>query len=209
MKLFNNFFIDQWLVPTFIIFLFIGSLFAIVIGTGLILRSAAMFRFFGVMNRWVSTRKILKPVEIPRNTDAAMHRQRRTIGSMFILGAGFSFVLLIKEFDVAAIVLVFQRSMAPTAVEIAARTAKWVLLVGDVLAIAVGIAMIAVPEALAKLEARSNEWYSVRRHDRNFDQMHMHVDGWVETYPRAIGWSIVLLSVFVVVNLGAVILSHA
>ncbi len=208
MELYYNYFVDQWLIPTLVIFLFIGSVFAIIVGSGLILRSATMFRLFGVMNRWVSMRRILRPIEIPRNTDAALHRQRRTLGAVFIVGAGLSLIVLVRGFDVAAIVAAFRQSMAPVAIEMTARTAKWVLVACDVLAIVVGIAMIAIPGAFAGFEARANEWYSVRKYDRNIDSMHMDVDKWTQTYPRAIGWSLVLLSLFIVVNLGAVVLSR-
>ena len=208
MELYYNYFVDQWLVPTLVIFLFLGSVFAIIVGSALIVRSAAMFRLFGVMNRWVSMRKVMRPVEIPRNADAALHRQRRTLGAVFIVGAALSLIVIIRGFDVAAVVAAFHGGMAPVAIEMTARTAKWVLVAGDVLAIAVGIAMIAIPGALAGFEARANEWYSVRKYDRNVDSMHMDVDTWAQTYPRAFGWSMVLLSLFIFVNLGAVVLSR-
>jgi hypothetical protein len=206
MGLFNNYFVDQWVFPAFFIFLIVGSVFAFIIGLGLILRSAGLFRFFGVMNRWVPTRKAMRPVEIPRNVEEALHR--RPLGAVFIVAAGLSLIVLIRGFDIGAIVSAFARGPSPMVIEIAARAVKWILLAGDVFAIIVGIALFATPQPLAALEARVNQWYSVRKYDRNIDRVHMGVDGWAQTYPRAIGWSFVILSVFVVMNLGAVILSR-
>ena len=208
MGLSGNYFVDQWLIPTLVIFLLIGSAFAFVIGLGLILRSAAMFRFFGVMNRWVSIRRVMRTVEIPRNTDAALHRQSRILGAVFVVGAGLSFVALVNGFDVAAIVSAFRPDSGAVVIEMAAQTVKWALLVGDAFAIVVGIAMIAAPQTLAGFESRANHWYSTRKYDKCADAMHMGVENWANARPRAIGWTILVLSVFVFVNLAALLLSQ-
>jgi len=208
MGLSQNYFVEQWLIPALVIFLLIGSVFAFAVGLGLILRSAATFRFFGVMNRWVSMRKALRPAEIPRDADAALHRQSRILGAVFIVAAGLSLIVLVWEFDVAAIVSALRRDADSALVETLAQTVKWLLIVGDALAIVVGIAMIAAPQALAGLEVRANQWISMRKYDKNVDVMHMGVDKWAESYPRALGWSILLLAGFVIANLATLLSSR-
>lgn len=208
MGLSGNYFVDQWLIPTLVIFLLIGSVFAFVIGLGLILRIAAMLQFFGVMNRWVSLRRVMRPIDVPRDADAALHRQSRILGAVFVVGAGLSFVALVNGFDVAAIVAAFRPDSEAVVIEMAARTAKWTLLIGDAFAIVVGIAMIAAPQTLAGLEARANQWYSTRKFDKSADMMHMGFENWAIAHPRAIGWTMLVLSVFVFVNLAVLLLSQ-
>jgi len=206
MGLSGNYFVDQWLIPTLVIFLLIGSVFAFIVGLGLILRSATMFRFFGTMNRWVSLRKVMRTIEIPRDTDSALHGQSRTLGGIFVVGAGVSLVALVKGFDVAAIVSAFRPDSEAVVIEMATQAVKWMLLVGNAFAIAVGIAMIAAPHTLAGLETRANQWYSTRKYDRNADAMHMGFENWAMAHPRAIGWTMLVLSTFVFVNLSALLL---
>ena len=197
------------LLPTLIIFLFIGSLFAVAIGVGLVVRSQAMFGFIRLMNRWVSTREALKQVEIPRNIDNTLHHQRRLLGAVFLAGAVFSIAVLVQTFDVNAVAALFGRDLSPAAVQMAIQALKWLLLVCNALAILVGLALIAFPRVLEKIEARSNRWYSSRMATRDMDVVHLTIDKWVEAHPRAAGWIIIVLAVFVALNLGLLIFARA
>lgn len=196
--------VEQVLLPSLLLLLFIGSVFAIFVGAGLILRGPAMFRFFGTMNRWVSTRRALKPVEIPRDTNPILLRWPRLIWVVFTLAAGVSLIVLIRQFDVGAIVALFQRQAPAVAVELVATSLKWLLVAGNALAVVIGIALVLYPDALTRLEPRMNQWYSPRASGKDLDRVHLALDDWVEAHPRAAGWIILVLAVFVVVNLGAI-----
>ena len=50
------------------------------VGIGLIVSSAGTFRFFRAINRWVSMRTVVKPLEIPRDADRFAHKYRRRVG---------------------------------------------------------------------------------------------------------------------------------
>jgi hypothetical protein len=206
---FRNFFADQWFYPAAVIFLLAGSAFAIVVGLGLMLRSGAMVRFFALMNHWVSTREMMKSAERSRDIDTVLHRQTGFLGVVIVVCAGVSLWLLLRSYDVNAIVGALRDRASPVLVEMVARAAKWILVVGHVMSIAVGIALIFFPAAIAKLESGANQWFSFRKQGRDLDMMHMTLDQWVESYPRAVGFCIVALALFVIVSLGGTFLSRA
>jgi hypothetical protein len=197
--------VQQLLLPSVVIFLFLGSVFAIVVGAGLILRGEAMLRLFGNLNRWVSTQEALKTVDQQHDIEQTMHRQRRLLGAVFLALAAPSFIVLVAKYDVAVLASVFARRFPPIAVELAAEILKWILVTGDILGIVVGATLILFPDVLAKVEARMNRWYSTRADGNDADLMHLTLDKWAEAHPRAAGWIVIVLAAFVVLNLGVVL----
>ena len=197
--------LQQLLLPAFVIFLFAGNIFAILIGAGMILRREAMFRFFGSMNRWVSTRKVLRPIEIPRNLEIGSKWGQRWLGITFFLGAAISIVALLRTYEVATVAAMFKGSLPPVLLELVARGAKWFLLVGNTCAMVAGVMLIFLPDAFASLAARTNHWYSARKYGIDIDAMHLTLDNWVQASPRAAGWIIIVLAAFVVLNLGGIV----
>jgi len=197
--------LQQLLFPTLLIFLFAGSIFAILIGAGMILRGEATFRLFGPMNRWVSTRKALRPVEIPRNLNIGSKWGQRLLGITFFLGAAISTVALLRSYEVAAVAAMFKGSLPPVLLELTAQATKWLLLAGNTLAMVVGVMLMFLPDAFAKLAAGTNQWYSARKYDKDMDAMHLTFDNWVRASPRAAGWIIIVLAAFVVLTLGGMI----
>lgn len=197
--------LQQLLFPAMVIFLFVGGIFAILIGAALILRGDAILRYSGSMNRWVSTRRLLKPVEIPRHLEVRSIWGKRLLGITFFFGAAISIVSLIRTYDVAVVATMFKGSVPPVVLEMTAQGAKWFLLVGSTFAMVAGAMLVFVPDAFARLAARANHWHSARKYGRDMDAMHLTLDNWVQASPRAAGWIIVVLGAFVVLNLGVMI----
>src|ERR1700716_1913412 len=67
-------------LPSLALFGLAGSLLGIAVGLGLLFRTAATLRFFATMNRWVSTRRSLKALEIPRSIGSPTARKPRWNG---------------------------------------------------------------------------------------------------------------------------------
>src|SRR5688572_27209799 len=67
-------------------------------GVGLIVSSAATFRFFGGMNRWISLRPVFRGAEVPHDAaDRFAHRNRHAVGIALIIGGAASlFILLVQ-----------------------------------------------------------------------------------------------------------------
>ena len=197
--------VQHLLLPSVVIFLFLGSVFAIVVGAGLILRGEAMLRLSGNLNRWVSTQDALKTVDQRHDIEQAMHRQRRLLGAVFLALAALSFIVLVAKYDIAVLTSVFAPRFPAIAVELVVAILKWILVAGDILAIVFGATLILSPDVLAKVEARMNRWYSTRAEADDAALMHLTLDKWAESHARAAGWIIIVLAAFVVLNLGIVL----
>src|SRR5262245_12697327 len=89
----------EWLARFLVVLFLAGGSAMLVAGLGLIFGSAATLRFFSGMNRWVSARRALRPVEIPRDSGPAVQKHRRWLGVIFIVGGGFAIYSLVVEWN--------------------------------------------------------------------------------------------------------------
>jgi len=184
---FNNYVIDQLLIPSTVLFFFIGGLAAAIVGVGLIVNSAAVFRLFGIMNYSVSTRLMSKPLEISRDSSALVWKYRWPIAAFFMLGAAFSLFGLIVQTDNAAVVAALKLKYPPAAVLLVVESVRLVLIVGCMVALAVGILLGFFPDIMRSIEARGSHWVSTRRMAPGADKMNVALDDWVAAFPRVAG----------------------
>jgi hypothetical protein len=177
----------QFLVVTFFVFGVAG----IALGAGLILAGARMHRLFETMNRWVSTRTALKPLEVPRYGFAHLvPRYRRSFGIAFIAGGGFAAFSLAAKVNAAATGAVFSSGRLLPLVQWMIESLKWFLIAGSAIGIVLGILLLFFPAAADRLAGRADRWVSSRRIGRRGDHMYLSLDRLVETYPRTSGWII-------------------
>ncbi len=193
--------VRQW-AAEFLTVLFLAAGFVIlIVGLSLVFNSAGTLRFFAGMNRWVSTRRSYRAVEVPRDTRELVLKYRRWLALVFIAGGLFALYGLALRYDARAAVQLlglgmFKASFAGWVVD----SARWLLIVGNLAAIAVGVMLAFSPGTLVALEARGARWYSERQFAKDRESMNLTLDAWVARYPRAAGCTIV---VFALVLLGA------
>src|SRR6185295_3268776 len=89
----------QLLVSAVVMFLFVVSVLGLGLGVGLIVRSAATLRFIELMNRWVSMRQALKPLEAPVHVPPAAGHAR-WFGVILVAIGAYAAVVLVGRFDV-------------------------------------------------------------------------------------------------------------
>ncbi|HEX7649817.1 MAG TPA: hypothetical protein VF450_20650 [Noviherbaspirillum sp.] len=188
-------------------FCFLGGVLGIAVGLGLLFRSAAMFRMFDAMNRWVSFRKAFKPLEIPRDSSRFFQEHRRVVAAVVVAAAFFTLYNLLFRFNVShAAQLIGMRMKLPVGwVEWLLASLVWFLLIGNTVAIAVGAMLAFAPVPMARLELASARWISTRRFMKVTDTMHDEPDHWVHHSPRAIGAVLTLLATAEVVYVGTLI----
>lgn len=204
---FNNYVIDQLLVPSAVLFFFIGGVAAAIIGIGLIMNSAAVFRLFEVMNYSVSTRLMSKPLAIPRDSSGLVWKYRRPVAAFFTIGAAFSLYGLIAQIDNAVVVATLKLNYHPVVVLWVVESTRLFLIVGCTAALAVGILLGFFPEAMRTLETRASHWVSTRRLVPDADKMDLALDKWVAAFPRASGLAILLPALGMVFYFGALLLN--
>jgi hypothetical protein len=195
------------LLQTFVIFLLIGSVFAIGVGAGLATRPDAMARFFERMNGWVSTRHVMRPMEIQRDIEPTLFKWRRPVGVVLLLASAFGLFGLFR-YDVNLIVSVLVGKSAGIGTAIIFDTVKWVLALGNVCGIVVGVLLFQFPDVLMKLNAVMSRWVSTRQPTRPMYKMHMTLDNWVMAKPKIAGTIIIVLGFCGALGLGIFILGH-
>jgi len=178
----------QMLYQFFVVLVLVFAGVGVAAGIGLVVASAPTLRFFQAMNRWISTRGALRPMEIPRDTDRFSHRYRRWVGGALIAGGIFSAIGLFFGVDAAAVGTAFAKGDASRLVAIAAGTLRWVLILGSAAGVAVGLILCFSPDGLARLEKHANRWFSARQVLRSGDDMNLTLDRLVEAHPGPSGW---------------------
>jgi hypothetical protein len=190
----QSLFWSKVVLPSLALFGLAGSVLGIAIGLGLLLRTAATLRFFGTMNRWVSTRRSLKPLEIPRSIGSPTARKPRWNGLVLVVAGAYVSVVL-WQLDGSKLAFAMPhgtRYAVMTGIVFSAL--RWFMVVGGLAVVAVGVMLLFFPGAYPAFEARANRWYSTRQALSGGDRMHMTLDRWVERFPRAAGLIIACLS---------------
>lgn len=203
----NSYILNQLLIPSALLFFFIGGIAATVIGLGLIVNSAAVFRLFGIMNTSVSTRRMTKPLAIPRDSSGLVWKYRRPISAFFMIGATFSLYGLIAQIDNAVVVTILKLKYPPAFILWLVESTRLLLIVGCSVALAVGILLGFFPDAMRTLETHSSFWVSTRRLAPAADRMNLSLDKWVAAFPRAAGWAILLPALGMVAYFGVLLLN--
>jgi len=184
-------FIERIVVPTVMLCLLAGGVGGLIFGCALALRSGSTLQFIARMNRWVSTREALQPLEMPRQIEPAPESPyRRMLGILFIIGGALTIYFLLTRLQVAR--LVDTRRALGLAIVLDAT--KAVFLAGGAFALIIGALMVFWPQGLSALEGRLNRWYSTRRLADAEDRMLMPLEPHVQAHPREAGWVIAIAS---------------
>jgi hypothetical protein len=177
------------LLTSLLIFLLAGSLLGIALGASLLARSTRAQAFLGGMNRWVSTRRMLRPVELPRETGHG----GRGLGLVLVVAGAYALTVLV-QIPVAKVAMAMRVGASSTLALIAIETLKWLLLAGCAASVVTGVMLLFFPHAWRAVEARANRWYSSRQLAVGGDDMHLPLDRLAQTHPRAAGGAILALS---------------
>lgn len=184
-------FIERIVVPAVMLSLLTGGLAGFVFGCALALRSAATLQFIARMNRWVSTREALRPLEQPHQIEPAPESPyRRVLGVLFIAAGALTVYFLLTRLPVARLV----DAKRQLGLAIVLDATKAVFLAGGAFALFTGALMVFWPQALTAMEARLNRWYSAQRLVTAEERMLTPLEPHVEAHPREAGWIIAIAS---------------
>ena len=201
MKLADSHIFRQWVVEFLVVAFLVAGFAVLAVGLSLIVNSAGTLRFFAGMNRWVSTRRAYKPIEIPRDTGQAVMKYRRMLAAIFVVGGVFALYGLATRFDTGAVIFALRLDfLRPVFAGWVVESVRWVLIVGNLVGIAVGTMLAFFPDALVALEASGAHWYSERQYAKGRETMNLTLDNWVAQFPRASGC---IITFFALVLLGA------
>jgi hypothetical protein len=195
----GNYLADQLLIPFVLWFFMVASLVGIVLAVCLVADGARTLRLLATMNRWISLRSSLKPMELPHDIGKTVYGHRRWFGIAFAVGGAFSMFMLLAYVEAAAVVSALGRNARPVVVSWIVESLRWILVAGGALAVVIGLMLAFSADALRALEARANRWFSSRQFVKGADTMYLTLDQWVETHPRTAGWMIAAGSAMVLI----------
>lgn len=208
MPVLNQLFVDQLLVPVVIRCFFVFGILGFVVGVGLIIDPVRMQRFFGFVNTWVSLRRSTKWLAVPRDIGSTVQRYRHLIGLTFILLGAFSTVVLMTRIDVNQVVANFRVAAPLLFVAWLVDSTRLLLIVGNLLAIAIGVMLMVFPNFLQSVETRVNRWVSFRAQSLGADTENRGLDRWVASYPRVSGWLVAIATLPLVAIYGLHLLAQ-
>ena len=192
---------------TIFIFLLIGAAVGLIAGVMLLLDSAKAFRISNQLNRWVSSRAAMRPLEEHYSVSRPLYRMHRLVGMLICAGALYSMVVLGSPYGEAAITKSLS-GLGPT------QFASWIseslrifLLVGNLGAFLFGLVFIVRPSALRGLEAWADRRISARKATKPLEELHVQPDQFTREHPRLVGSVVLLGSLYVLANLGFVLFS--
>ena len=187
-----------------ILFLIFGNLFAFFIGVLMIAAPQRLGDLLRISNRWISTRRITKPLEKPRQADRAMLRYPRVLGAIMLASAalilikGIIFISGVSAADGGRLLarLYSDVNLSAVAWEIIWVTLITIILLGAILAIAVGLMSLFKLGKLKHWAESANRWVSTRQLTKPLDMPHYHLDKMVSAKPQLWGGVITVLALF-------------
>jgi hypothetical protein len=207
MPLFNNYVLDEILIPVLFLFFLVSGIFGMGFGVGLAVYRNRVFQMFSPLNRWISARKNMAPMEVPRNAEPFFYKHRRWLGALFIVGGIFTIFMLAAKIDAAAVASLFGARRGTFIGPWIVQSLTTLLIMGSLLAIVVGVILEFFPYAIGILETRADHWVSSRQMIKGADTMHLPLDRLFQSSPRATGL-VLAVGALVLTVISAIILAH-
>jgi hypothetical protein len=194
------------LAPALYALLLAGAVLGLVIGVMLLVDSARVLRWNSAMNRWVSTRQALRPLEEPHDIKRAVYRWHRAVGVVVFAGALYTLDVLCFHYQTGPLVRGFRDLGNPGLLAIVFDSARAILIAGNAAAVLAGLVLCFRPSLLKGVESSGDHVYSGRLATRPLEIMRYEPDRLVGARPRLAGVLLILGSLYVLVFLGAALL---
>ncbi len=174
------------------VFLLIGALAGALLGLLMIFRLQLFQRVNQAANRWISTQRLERLLDRSFSLEDWFHRHHRPVGVVIVLGALYLLMFFGFQFDVA----LAQRHLG---VGMSANLLGWLLdalvvtaLFGAAASLCIGLVFWLRPDLLRGIEARANQWISLRGAAEALDAPHYQVENFVQHHVRQTGWLLLL-----------------
>jgi hypothetical protein len=199
-------FLSQIVNQSIFIFLMVGAAFALIAGLLLLFDSRRAFRIGEWLDRWVSTRQVIRPLEKQHSIARPMYRMHRLVGALICAGALYALIVLGTAQGAAAITKSLSGLGSRYFVEWLSDSLRLFLLIGNAGALVFGLFFILRPSALKRLEAWADRSISGRQATKPLEISHHPADKFVRAHPRMVGALVILGSLYVLLNLGYALL---
>jgi hypothetical protein len=199
-------FLSQIVNEAVALFLVLGAALGLVAGLLLVFDSARAFRIGERLDRWVSTRAALRPLEEQHSIARPLYRMHRLVGMLICAGALYALAVLGTPAGEAAVVKSLSTLGPPRFAAWLAESLRLALLLGNAGAFVFGVLFIVRPSALKGVEAWADRRISGRKATKPLEVMRNSTDHFTREHPRLVGVLMVLGSLYVLLNLGVAVL---
>lgn len=187
-----------------VMLLIVGNVFAFGIGVLMLAAPQELKAVFKFSNRWISTRKLTKPLAKPRHAEHAMLRYPRLLGSVLLASAALILIkgmIFVTGMGVAEGGRLLARLYGSADVSSGLWESLWISLVafvmlGALTAVGVGLMAWFRPGLLKHWGKSTNRRVSTRKLTKPLDTPHYHLDKLVLARPRLWGGVITVLALF-------------
>lgn len=190
------------LLNLFTLFLIGGCVAALFIGIWILVRPETFLRANKFLSQWYTTRKITKPLMVPRRTERFVYRYHRVLGFFIVACALYVLYGVCYEYDKNSIITAFfgSEERYPPAAWLVPALAMMVG-VGGLFALVVGGFLVVRPSLLKGFETWANRWVSARSATKFLDTMWFGPDQWVMRHPRVVAILLILGSAYALFRL--------
>lgn len=199
----NLLFTDAVLTRSLILFLLLGSVAGLFAGSALLLRPDWLLRASNFANRWISTRRLARPLAQSYSLDNWLYRYNRVSGTVLFAGSVYILFFFTAVFDKQSMLSnVFKFADIPVAVR-AGLTDALVLsgISGAVFVAIVSLFLLFRPSMLRELELRANHKTSIRQALKPLESPRAGLDAYVFQNVRLMGILILAGSLYTLVIL--------
>lgn len=197
----NSVSVTIWLLDAAALAGMILLLASAIYGLALLVWPRAALQASAHLNRAYSSRRAMKPLEVPRKSEPFFYRHHRKVGWLLLVGVGTFFALYFIDFPRNTILMkLSQRLGAPVAGIVLDALTYFLFLTNSLIAVFAG-AMIARPSSLKALESWSNRWLSTRQALRNVEISRDPLDRFAARFPRLAGLLILLSAGYITLSL--------
>lgn len=187
------------------VFFFMSSIACLAVGIALVARQQTVMNWGTRLNRWISTRRLMRPLEKPRDIHRIIYRRHPLVGGIIVIAAAYVIYFLFRGFSPEPFVFLLRRFVPEPAINWLVVSFWWLTLIAQVFAIFIGAIMFARPSALKGIEAIANKTFSAREMGKFWETMNTEPDRIVMNHPKLIGTLIIAGSAYTAVSLGLIL----
>jgi hypothetical protein len=188
--------------PVLYVLVVAGAVLSLVVGVMLIFDSARVMRWNYTLNRWYSTRQMLRPMAMPIDAKRAIYRWHRVLGALIFAGALYTLDVLAFNYSSGPLAGAFRDIGSPAVMRTAFDVLRIILIIGNVAALAAAAVLCFRPSLLKGLEAWGDQRLSSRTSIKPLEVMRYGPDDFVRGRPRTIGLLLTIGSFYILLALG-------
>jgi hypothetical protein len=190
------------LLETLNLLFYLGALVAIVLGFILLVTPHTLSRWNTKLNKWYSTRRPMKPLEIMRETESYFFKHHRFWGWLLCLASILCLYLVAFHFPTGA--MINPKGMVPWQViflDITLSFLKAFIFIFVLGGIPLWILLIVNPQQVQKISTYFNRWISTRLMILPLEKMHTGVDDFVIHHAKPFGIGFIIGGILILLGL--------